>query len=836
MSAEKQKYDELLREFEAFKKQNTLLLTKKNTELDQLKQALQKSNRAIDAMPVGIVIYDADGKIKKYNKHFTKLFGYTIEDVPNLKDWFPLAYPDLNYRTEVSKKWFDAIEMYHKTKKFTPIEAEVRCKDNSYKTIEFRFEASGDNFLTTFVDLSEQKKAIKNLLKAEEFNESLINSLPAIFYVYELSDKDARLIKWNKNHEGIMGYSKESLYGKSIFDFFNENERELLLNTLKALESKKIVKIEANLKYGDGRTHPYFFTATLFCDNNRKFFHGIGLDFSDLKKTEQALSNSIKKYRTLFNAANDAIFTLNSKNLFLDCNYQAMNMLGYTSDKIIGKTPADFFPKKLRSINDSVKEMVRINELALKGTPQQYEWVIEQKNKELLPVEVSLSRYRLDKEFYLHAIVRDISDRKKNELALVENEEKYRLLFESANDAIFLMDYDKFIDCNEQTLKMFACKREDIIGKAPYHFSPKLQPDGSKSKDRAKELIAKSLQKKINTFEWQHKKLDGTLFYAEVSLNAIKINNKVFIQAIVRDINDRMLSQIELEKYKNRLEDLVKERTEDLQKLNESLQSANKELSAGKEQIENQKQDLISTLNNLKETQIQLVQSEKMASLGILTAGVAHEINNPLNYIQGGIYSLENLLEEVEKKEAKEIFVKVLKHMQTGIDRVSTILTGLNSFSKMDDEKKLPCNIHKIINNCLSILNYEIKDKYEIELNFEKKEIFILASESKLHQAFTNILLNSIHALGPKGKIIIRTKISQKNNKFEITIHDNGVGITPIDLEKIYDPFFTTKDPGQGIGLGLATVYQIIKEHNGKIEYTSIQNKGTKVSISLPIK
>jgi len=308
---------------------------------------------------------------------------------------------------------------------------------------------------------------------------------------------------------------------------------------------------------------------------------------------------------------------------------------------------------------------------------------------------------------------------------------------------------------------------------------------------------------------------------------------------MVRDITERKKNEIELNKHRNNLEEIINTRTNEIVTLNEELTQSNEELMAVNEVLYNQKEELTNTLEKLKETQEQLIQSEKMASIGILTAGVAHEINNPLNFIQAGIYSLESIIDEAKcnslDKKNKDNLKRVIQNMTIGVDRVSEIVTSLSRFSRRGNDLKQKCDIHNIIDNCIVILNNVLKHKCKVEKHFAEKILHVNGNEGKLHQVFINILNNSSQAIENFGLISISTSLSEDSKCVQIKITDNGTGIDSENLNKIYDPFFTTKDPGKGTGLGLSIVYTIIQEHNGTIEYKSNKNIGTEVSISLPV-
>lgn len=281
----------------------------------------------------------------------------------------------------------------------------------------------------------------------------------------------------------------------------------------------------------------------------------------------------------------------------------------------------------------------------------------------------------------------------------------------------------------------------------------------------------------------------------------------------------------ELENHRDNLQVLVEEKTK-------GLDQAVKDLSEKNEVINQQNDDLRKTLKDLRETQAQLIQSDKMASLGILTAGVAHEINNPLNYISGGLAGLQTLLQERQPDEEKsDLF---LNSIGQGIERISSIVNGLNNFSRDTDSYEEVCNINEIISNCLVIINNSLGDRIRLSKNFTTTPLIIYGNAGQLHQVFINVLVNAMQSIFEEGIISVSTKAG--TNEAIIEIADTGCGIEPENISKITDPFFTTKDPGEGTGLGLSITYKIIKNHKGSIDFESEPNKGTVVTILLPLK
>jgi len=287
----------------------------------------------------------------------------------------------------------------------------------------------------------------------------------------------------------------------------------------------------------------------------------------------------------------------------------------------------------------------------------------------------------------------------------------------------------------------------------------------------------------------------------------------------------------DLKNNNENLERLVKQRTKELEKTNRVLRDMNLELIDKSHTVLKQKEELEASLENLKSVQLKLIQAERMASLGVLTAGVAHEINNPLNFIMGSYLGLEYFFTNTDP-DCKEQVALYLNGLKTGIERVKEIVHGLNQFSSDNDTYNEECDIHSIIDNCIMILYGKLNPDIQIKKTYYKDELKVLGNVGKLHQAFTNILLNSIQAIEDKGVITITTKKQRSNAVIDIS--DTGKGIKKEYLPRITDPFFTTKDPNKGTGLGLSITYTIIKEHRGHLEFESQLDKGTTVKVTLP--
>lgn len=258
-------------------------------------------------------------------------------------------------------------------------------------------------------------------------------------------------------------------------------------------------------------------------------------------------------------------------------------------------------------------------------------------------------------------------------------------------------------------------------------------------------------------------------------------------------------------------------------------------------EIQIRNHQLEETLRELKETQSQLVQSEKMAALGLLVAGVAHEINNPISFAKGSLAIVRRSLEQikvadrlnpVERTELFEdidISVQVIKN---GLDRTENIIKSLKTFVRKDEEVLKPFDLHEGLESTLQLFQHEIA--YRITIRREYGKIpSVEAIPGQINQAFMNVLQNAVQSIADQGEVYIKTE--QEGDRVRISVRDTGSGISEKDLTHIFDPFFTTKEVGKGTGLGMTITYKIIENHHGKIDVKSKIGSGTEIVISLPL-
>jgi len=403
-------------------------------------------------------------------------------------------------------------------------------------------------------------------------------------------------------------------------------------------------------------------------------------------------------------------------------------------------------------------------------------------------------------------------------LALEEQKNIFETLFYETTDGLLLMKEGRYIDCNNSVLVMLGYQyKEQLIGQSPSGISPLYQPCGSESKLLSKLIERQCKTQGHNKFEWVFQDIKQVSFWVEIVLTTITLNNEELVHIVWRDISDK--KQLEQENFKH----------------NSQLISANKELER--------------SIKHLKNAQQQLIESEKMASLGGLVAGVAHEINTPVGI---GLTAVTHFLEinkDIREKYQqqnmkKSDFTKYLEAskeiailLNRNLERTAQLVSSFKQVSvDQTSDQSRTFNVSAYINEILTSIYHVIKNtKIKISVSCDDK-LTITSFPGAISQIISNLVINaSIHAF-PSQEGTISIEVTHVKEILTLVIKDNGIGISQHNISKIFEPFYTTNRDNGGSGLGLNIVYNIVTTQlSGSIRCDSEIDNGTTFTINLSV-
>lgn len=608
---------------------------------------------------------------------------------------------------------------------------------------------------------------------------------------------------------------------------------------------------------------------------------------SKKKEEPQMICGNLGKFFTL---TLDMFFIAGFDGYFKQLNPMCEKTLGFTTKEFLSQPWIDFIhPEDQRSTLEQLQALTTgIDtvqfESRFRCQDGSYKWLL-------------WNATPCHDEQLIYAVASDRTERKQAEIAQLESEEQFHLLVEGIKDyAIIRLDLEgRIVSWNSGAQRIKQYEAAEIIGQSVSCFYT--QEDIEIGKPQWCLKIAAS-QGRFEDEGWRVRK-DGSRFWANVVITALR-NAQGQLQGFVRvtrDITERKLAERALRTAHDQLEIRVEERTAQLTQTNELLKQEIIErerteaaLRQSKARLKNQAQELEAEtqqvkalLAELQRTQAQLIQTEKMSSLGQLVAGVAHEINNPVGFIYGNLdyancyikdlmrlvklYSTHypHPVEQIQAELAAIDFdflmtdmPKLLASMKVGANRLRQIVLSLQNFLRAEQTVMKQLDLHDGINNTLLLLQNRLKatDEHpEIQVH---KDYGILplvdGFAGQLNQVFMNLLMNAIDVLEMPSEVrdkprhitittgvedLVRNYSSANQEKIPhavIKILDNGPGMNDDVLRRLFDPFFTTKPVGKGTGLGLSISYQIVVEnHDGLLTCVSQPGQGAEFCIALPL-
>lgn len=543
---------------------------------------------------------------------------------------------------------------------------------------------------------------------------------------------------------------------------------------------------------------------------NRAISHAI-----ERHQSEQALQESERHYKFLLESITDYSYSVK-----LQHGKAVQSTHGPGCVTVTGYKPEDYQSDSdlwYRMVHEQDRPAVleQIRQILSGHMPMPLEHRIVHKNGKLRWVRNTVLPNR-DRDGHLigyDGLIADITDRKQAEEKLVASEAFYHSLVENLPQNILRKDLtERFTFANQRFCALLNKTLEEIIGKTDFDFYP---PELAAKYQRDDQYVMQT----GNTFETveENQSATGEKIYVQIIKTPIFDAKEqiIGIQCIFWDITER-------------------------KRWEERLQQANEELAMSEAALRRSHAEL-------KEAQLQLIQAEKMESIGTLAAGVAHEVKNPLAIILMGINYLSKKVSVTD-----ENIGQVLKEMKEAIDRAETITRGLLDFAAARQLSVQPVEMNSLLDDTLRMVRHELtKRNIELEKNYGPKLPLVGVDRQQIQQVFVNLFTNAAQAMPKGGQLTVRTYCKQlsetshfegsrKADRFWVgdtvvvtEVEDTGEGIPEEFLTRIFDPFFTTKPTGVGTGLGLSVSKKIIELHGGSLDIRNLESGGVRVTIML---
>jgi PAS domain S-box-containing protein len=800
---------------------------RKELKIIQLAAIVQSSEDAI-------ISKSLDGIIFSWNKSAEKIYGYTESEIVGKPISILIPHGRTDEVSQILEKIKSGVHIEHYEtirRKKDGQDVHVSLTVSPIRDTEGRIVA-----VSTIGRDSTERNQSEELIRyqqaiiqssEEKYHLIVENANEAIFIA-----QDAIIRFCNLKTMELLEVSQEEILTSSFINFIHPEDRDMILEchrrrmqgeVLPAVYSFRIINKAGNIKWVE-------INAVAITWEGWPATLNFLSDITARKQVEAELLMSESRYRTLVENVNDVLFSADMQGVMTYISPAVERISHYTASELVGKPFINFIhPDDLPAI---ISRFVKL--LAGEITPAVYRFV--DKDGSIIHVRTFSSPvYEEGRPVGITGVITDITDQKKAEDALLKSEEKYRSILNNMQEGYYEIDLlGNFTFINESFTTILGYMADEILGSSYTRYMDK-DTAGQIYEDFHRVFQTGQPDKGI---DWLFICKDGTKKSLGVSIGLIKdgVGRPVGFRGVMRDISKRKA-----------LECSLIEKNTSLEEMRARLEIFNKEL--------------LKANKDLKDAQAQVVQSEKMASIGQLAAGVAHEINNPVGFITSNLntlgkysqwiteylkyqddllasYGQDSSKDLIEKRKSLKIdyIIKDINDLITesldGTDRVKKIVVDLKSFSRRDEPELVYSDINTCIESTLTVVWNELKYKAEV-----KKELGDIPKlrcfPQQLSQVFMNLFVNAAHAIDNRGEITIKTW--ESDGYIHISIADTGCGITPEQKEKIFEPFFTTKEAGKGTGLGLSISLDIIMKHKGAIRVESAIGSGTTFIVDLPL-
>ncbi|MFH1672231.1 MAG: PAS domain S-box protein [Pseudomonadota bacterium] len=644
-------------------------------------------------------------------------------------------------------------------------------------------------------DITEQKRAewaLREALEKRKELERIINRSPAVVFLWRAAE--GWPVEFVSDNVQQLGYSPEDFYSERI-DFASivhpdDLERVTAEVARYSQEGREDFVQEYRIITKTGETRWLDDRTWVRRDSNGIITHyqGIILDITERKRAAEDLRESETRYRTLFESASDAIFIMKD-DIFIACNQRTLDIFACTREQIIRDSPYEFSPPFQPDGRLSKEKALQKIKAAFEGKPQFFEWRHRRYDGTLFDAEVSLNTVELQDGLHLQAIVRDITYRKQAEEALRESEERYRLLVENIPSVTWTTsEHGKTTFISPNVEKIYGYSQEEIYEGGSALWFGKIHPDDREFVRESFEMMFTKNQE--FDFEYRIQRKDGEwIWVRDMAMMAFEKDNIRYAYGVFSNITDRKRAEEELRKHREQLEELVTERTAE-------LQEANSELEA-------------------------------------FSSSVSHDLRAPLRAMQGFAQALMEDYAEKLNTVGKDYGHRIVDAAQ----RMETLIEDLLTYSRLSraEIRLAPIGLESIVEEVLTQCQGEIKEK-KAEITVDKPLPQVAGHHATLVQSVANLVGNAVKFVAPEIQPRVHIYAEERDKYIRLLVKDNGIGIEPEHQERIFRVFERLHgiETYPGTGIGLAIVRKGITRMGGKCGVESTPDKGSAFWVELP--
>ena len=840
-----------------------------NQEVAQLTERLKL---AVEGAGIGIWDWDMTTDQVEYNEQWASMLGYPVDDIePHLSAWESRTHPDDADRIKT------AFENYEQqATEYYDTEHRIKTASGDWKWIRaigtiVERDADGNPIRAVGIHIDiDQQKTVQQALKAER---EMFKQGPAV--VFRWGDDAGWPIEYiSDNIKSTFGYTPAELQSTEFVSLIHDDDVQQVKESFgreRKTDTELVTLDPYRIRDADGNTRwVKEYTNTAPDKPGETSLVGYLIDVTEQKENQRELEAREQKYRNLFEDNRDALMLMNREG-YLDCNEQALELFGIDSvEEFVTHAPWELSPTTQPDGRPSQEAASDWIDEAFESGEAVFEWVHRRADGTEFPAEVKLTQFAYNDRSVVHALVRDITERKEQARSLEISEAKYRSLFEDSRDALMLLDRNGFFDCNEQTLELFDIESVEAFTEyAPWELAPQSQPDGRDSKAIALEHIEKAFNEGAAFFEWIHQRGDGTEFAAEVKLSRFEHQGEPAVHAIVRDISARKEREQRLKQFQKAVEQTghavyMTETDGTIEYVNpafESITGYNKAEAIGRkpsilksgEHSEDFYDELWETIlagdhweaeiadERANDKEVVLSQTispltddegtpekfvavanditqrkayerqleEQRDNLDILNQVLRHDIRNDLQLI---LAYTEMVADAIDDEEAETHLQTVHENAEHAVD-LTKVAREMAAVMLSAEQELEPISIRSVVRSEIEQVREAYPDANIISAS-EVQQESVRANEM-LGSVFRNLLKNAVqHNDKPVPTVAVSSKT--ENGNIRIRVADNGPGISDALREEIFGKGEKGLD-SEGTGIGLYLVRSLVESYGGGV-------------------